>query len=398
VLIARNEAAALPRLLGSLAGFLDRGGEVLLVDTGSDDATRAVARAGGCRVEAAGERFAAALGEADAARIEVRFARGGEGPLVRPGERLFHFAAARQHAGLRARRDHVFQVDAADELVAFDVDRVDAAVRAGAARVEYWQDYAGVTLRIARLYDRRRFAWRGRVHEALYASPPGATGGPVARLPRSRLLVRHHRDPGKPRPYLAGLALEALERPGDPRWLHYLGRELHGRGHHRSALAALDAHARRRDAWTAERSESLCLAGRALEALGQPAAAVRRYRRAAALDPARREPWLRLAELYRRRADFAGSAACAERALGLRRTSPFAEAEANYTWQPHALLYWSLFWLGRRADARRHWRICRRLLPGDAQVAAHAALFVATGSRRGWSGSGGAPAAAGRGP
>src|SRR5262245_23544611 len=91
VLLARDEERSLPRLLGSLAPFQRRGGDLLLVDTGSSDDTVCLARDRGCRVVEAGERFAGALSAAEAAEIEHRFARAGEGPLVRSGERTFHF-------------------------------------------------------------------------------------------------------------------------------------------------------------------------------------------------------------------------------------------------------------------------------------------------------------------
>jgi glycosyltransferase involved in cell wall biosynthesis len=50
VVIARDEARTLPRLVRSLAPVLERGGEVLVVDTGSTDDTVRVARRHGCRV------------------------------------------------------------------------------------------------------------------------------------------------------------------------------------------------------------------------------------------------------------------------------------------------------------------------------------------------------------
>src|ERR1043165_1146831 len=98
--VARNEARSLPRLLAGLRAFQARGGEVLVVDTGSTDGTVANARAHGCRGGAAGGRVTSGLraGEVDA--INARFVSEGEGPLVsRRGGRWFHFAAARQHAG-----------------------------------------------------------------------------------------------------------------------------------------------------------------------------------------------------------------------------------------------------------------------------------------------------------
>src|SRR5262245_24909497 len=379
--LARNEAHTLPRLLASLGGVLSRGGDVLVVDTGGDDGTPNVASAAGARVVEAGARFVSPLDADQAALIERRFARDGEGPLVREGEPLFSFGPAREHAGWLAREDHVLQVDASDEILALDVDLVDAAVRSPEPpRLEYRLRSEGMSLYVARLYDRRRMRWEGRVHEALWPRESPSGPGRDARTRRctdTELLVQHHWDPGKTRRYLAGLALDVTERPEQPRWVHYLGRELHFQAWHRSAIPLLEAHAARPDAWIAERAASLCVSGLCFEALGAPAEAEARYRQAIALDAARREPLLRMAALRQAQGDFAGVVTHATAALAIPRTSAFAEADANYGHAPHVLLYWALFWLGRRTEAREHWEAARRLAPERPDVRAHARLFGA---------------------
>ncbi len=377
VVIARDEARSLARLLGSLDPFMGRGGEVLVVDTGSTDRTVDVARRHGCRVHAAGTRFDSRLTEAEAAAIDRHFARAGEGPLVRSGTRLFDFADARECAGTLAAHEHVLQLDASDEVRALDVDALDARLNAEPVdRLEYGLRLGGVTLRVARFYDRRLYRWRGRVHEGLYGrAGPGAPT--PARVPcsESELLVEHHKDEDKPRNYLAGLALDVLAHPAEPRWKHYLGRELFYHRWHRSALAVLAEHVSMTAAWPAERGQSLCFMGECLEALDEFDEAVSRYVLASEVDPTRREPLLRLAALCCRRGEFERAVAHASRALTVPRTSAFPELDANYTWLPHSILYWSLFWLGRREDARHHWDTCLRLAPGDARFAEHARLF-----------------------
>ena len=375
VVIARNEAHTLPRLLGSLAAFAARGGETLVVDTGSTDGTAALARAHDCRVEEVGSRFASALGPEQAGQIERRFAKEGEGPLVEPGQRLFHFGDAREHAGRLASNDMVLQLDASDEVLAFDLPALDRRLAApGAGALEYGLALGELSLTVTRFYDRRLHRWEGRTHEVLV--PTGAAWAPPrVRCGAHELAVRHHKDEGKPRAYLAGLALDAIAHPGGPRPLHYLGRELYYQRRYRSAIAVLEEHAAMEGAWSVERSQSLCLAGECLEALDRPAEAAARYLRAAVLDATRREPLLRLAELSCRGGDFATAVAHARAALAILRTSSYPELDTSYTWRPHALLYWSLFWLGRHEEARVHWETCRRLAPAHPQWAAHARLF-----------------------
>ena len=375
VVLARDEARALPRLLHGLEEFAERGGEVLVVDTGSADDTIGTARALGCRVETVDARFDSVLNAAQEAEIERRFAREAEGPMVAAGQRLFHFGDARQRAGLLASNRFVLQLDARDEVPALDVDAFDRWIASsGAARFEYHQHYGNVGLRIARFYDRTRYQWQGRVHEIL-SPTASADAAPLIRCEPTQLVVRHHKDEGRPRTYLAGLALQVLERPDAPRWWHYLGRELFYQCWYRSAIGVLESHAAMDNAWAAERSQSLCYIGQCLEVLGSPDEATAAYRRALALEPARREPLLRLASAHCRRGEFEPAAEYASQSLAIPRTSAYPELEANYTWMPHSLLYWSLFWSGRRDEARAHWEAYRALAPEAALTREHARLF-----------------------
>lgn len=376
VVLARNEARTLPRLVASLCPYRERGGDLLLVDTGSSDETASVARDAGCRVVEAGDRFSATLTASEAAEIERRFARAGEGPLVGAGERTFHFAQARNFAGDLARHDFVLQVDAGDEVLALDVDRLDRhLVEEAVEAFEYEQRYGNAVLQIARFCDRRRYRWEGRVHEISSRAPVGGAVGSRLRCSEAELLVRHFKDEDKPRPYLAGLALQVLEHPDAARWWHYLGRELLYRGCHRSAIEAFERHTAMGQAWQAERSQSLCFQGECHEALGETEEAGLAYRRAHEADPSRREPLLRLASFACGRGDFAAAERWARASLGLARTCSYAELAANYTWRPHSLLYWSLFWLGRREEARAHWETYLSLCPPDEVVLQHARLF-----------------------
>jgi len=382
--LTRDEARGLPRLLWSLEEFLERGGEVLVLDTGSTDDTTAIARNHGCRVELVHDRFDAQLDDVRAVEIERRFAKGEDGPLVEAGQRLFHFGDARQLAGMLADNRFVLQVDASDELPAFDIDAFDEWIDSGDFEsFEYDQLYGNIVLRIARFFDRTRYCWEGRVHELPISSAQDAAATSRRRCDRTQLVVRHHKDENKPRTYLAGLALQVMQYPERSRWWHYLGRELFYHGWHESAVAAFEQHVAMEGAWSAERSQSLCFMGESLEALGRVDEAKEVYLRACAADPTRREPLLRLAATCCRLGEFEVATRCASESLAIAHTNPYPELEANYTWIPHSILYWSLFWLGRRDQAREHWEIYRSLAPEHSKTLEHARLFPPAGAAHG---------------
>ena len=377
VVLTRDEAWSLPRLLWDLEDFIERGGEVLVLDTGSTDATVAIAQKHGCRVELVHDQFDSILTDAQAAEINRRFARGEEYCLVFAGPRLFHFGNARQHAGSLATNRFVLQLDASDEVPALDIDAFDRWIDSGGVdSFEYNQLYGNIRLRIARFYDRTRYRWEGRVHELPTSTESaGTTAASRMRCDPTQLVVRHHKDENKPRSYVAGLALQVMERPQQPRWWHYLGRELFYLHAYASAIAVLEEHAAMEKAWRPERSQSLCFLGESREALGRVSEAREAYQRAFTLDPTRREPLLRLAMTCCRSGEFELAVQYASQSLEIPDTSPYPEAEANYTWVPHSLLYWSLFWLGQKDQARAHWDIYRSLVSDHDMTWEHARLF-----------------------
>lgn len=383
-LIARNEAQTLPKLFAGLEPFRARGGEIVLVDTGSSDETTRIAQAFGCRVYEMGDAFTTFLDAAQVQAITKQFSKNDEPLPIEPGQRLFHFANARNYASACAHNDFVFHPDAADELLAFDDAWLDAEIRDNqACRFEYWRIAAvanpqadAIQFRIANFFDRQLFHWEGHAHETVCVTD-GADRNARRTIAcaREKLLVRHIKDSTKARSYLAALALDLLAYPGNLRWMHYLGRELYYHGRFRSAIALLQEHAAREDGWKTEQSESLCLIARSYEFLGEPSNAEAAYVRAMKMDNTRREPFLGLALLKQKQGELEASVEYASTALEIPHASGYMESDANYTYLPHAILYWGLYWLGEKKQARQHWECCLAFQPNNARFKEHALLF-----------------------
>jgi tetratricopeptide (TPR) repeat protein len=198
-LIVKNEERALGRALVSIRDAVD---EIVVVDTGSTDRTKEIAR-----------NFT---------------------DRVYDFEWTEDFAAARQFSFDRATGDWVFWLDADDIVV--HADRIRAALRAAERGTDcfwwkyvYGQDqYGNPTCELWRERCVRRsgaFRWEGKVHEYL----AGSSGPSAVRDPDVLVLHRPDRErrAARPRRNIEILQAEYREAGGNPppRTLFYLGNE-----------------------------------------------------------------------------------------------------------------------------------------------------------------------------
>lgn len=355
VLIARNEAKTLPSLLKSLGEFMGLGGEVVVCDTGSTDETAGIARGMGCKVEEVGTRFVTVIDAKMAKAINKRFIPHDEEPVVKAGDRLFDYAAARNYAASLARNNVCSMPDCDEVFTRLDIEKINAAIQAGASHLEYEFIFShdangkpAIQFRHSKFYDRSRMRWVGVVHEVL------AGGGCPQYLDDSTIRLEHYQNPETNRNgYLTGLALDCFQKPDNDRNSHYFGRELLWKNRPKSAIRELKRHVAM-NRWPAERAQSLIFIGDAWGVLKNPAEQVSAYSLAYSIEPGRREALLRLAEFYRFHDKPKVCAAYAAAALEIPYEPFYANHMSHYREAPHEFLYWAKGWLGDIAAARVH--------------------------------------------
>jgi glycosyltransferase involved in cell wall biosynthesis len=214
-LIVKNEENTLGRCLDSIRDHVD---EIIIVDTGSRDHTRDVAR-----------RYTSHI-------------------LDFPWRN--DFAAARQFSFDHATGDWMFWVDADDEVQ--NAAQIRAAADAAPSEINcfYWKyvaaqdQYGYPTCEFWRercVRNDRSFRWCGRVHEVLVPRSRS-----VIRRDEDVLVVHHRQTAGRnPRRNLEILQLEYARsgRRTSPRLLYHLGCEYADLGHHEPALQYLRRYA-----------------------------------------------------------------------------------------------------------------------------------------------------------
>lgn len=268
VLIARNESKTLPHLLKSLTEFKKKGGEVLLLDTGSTDNTVSVAKGLGCTVHAVGDKFLTVIDKALCEKINSHFVVEGESPVVKEGDTLFDFASARNFIASFSKTDWVWMPDCDEMFSKFDLGAIENAINDKTiSRLEYEfvfsHDAAGdpaIRFMHSKMYRKSILQWKGIIHEILTpvegSIPKGATY-----LPEDKVLLEHFQNVETNRNgYLKGLALDCYMHPESDRNSHYLGREMLWANRPKSAIRELERHIAM-DKWPAERSQSMIYIG-----------------------------------------------------------------------------------------------------------------------------------------
>lgn len=411
VLIAKDEAKTLPRLLKSLSEFLLRHGEVILLDTGSTDGTVHEAFIRGCRITEVGAKYVTTVGSEVSYKINKRFVVDDEEPVITANDKLFDYSAARNFAASLASNDMCFMPDCDEEVTKFDIDALNAAIGAGARRLEYNFVYAhdqfgaeSVKFLHSKFYDRRAFKWVGIIHEVLQPLPaPTQTeieeildsdGVKIDErviskvavseedfhrtqfLDESVIKLEHWQNPSSDRGgYLKGLALDCYQNPENDRNSHYFAREMLYKGRLKSAMKEFERHIKM-NKWHAERAQSMIYVGDILLQLGRVEEGLQSYHRAFLTDGERRESLIKLAEYCLSKDDYRRTVAYCEAALSIPYSGFYATNMDHYRQTPHWLLYRALWWLGDKKESKEHWKKALEYQPLNPKFLSDAIFYL----------------------
>lgn len=369
ICVVKGESKTLPTLAHSLKEFLERGGDWVVVDTGSADNTAEVARQLGARVFEEGPRFNYVCDEATAKAINDKFVVYGEPQIIKAGDSFFAFDQARNYAMTLAKNDFICTPDADEAWTTLDIDKLNGLIDEGYEKlmvdfvfahfpdgkpaVEFCAD--------TRLYDRRKIKWKGIIHETMQHQGDVKMG----RVGRDVAFLEHFQNKETDRTkYLAGLAWACHQEPWNDRNSHYFARELMYRGYYRSAIKEFRRHIDM-NAWAEERGQSMVFLGNCYQSIGEDELALRAWHDAFELTCNRREPLLALAHYWKGKDKKAAVAAYAAAALQIPNNGFYANRVANYTFEPHALMYWAKGWMGDIPAARQHLLKCLEYHPKD---------------------------------
>jgi glycosyltransferase involved in cell wall biosynthesis len=231
----RNEARQLGSFLEPLKEFLDRGGDLTVLDTGSTDGTPQILHDAGAHVtQVAPLSISVTVSEVMAKAINDELIDPSEPPLVMAGTVFFDFSEARNMAARLSHNDMLLVIDADEKVMRLDIDKVGEMVAAGYENME--MDYVTKSQGIhffmgCRWLDRRKFHFEGIMHELICGT------GKKGRLDPSVCSVEHRPEPNTNRgKYLEAMAYMLYVEPDRCRQTHWLARDLIGAKRYKSAI------------------------------------------------------------------------------------------------------------------------------------------------------------------
>lgn len=355
-LIAKNEALTLPRLVGSLKEFQERGGDIWVLDTGSTDDTIKVAESLGCKVAAVGDKFKINIDEDLANKINSKFVVDGEAPVVTAGESLFDFASARNYIANFPDCDMIATPDCDEIYTKFDIDKLDEVITKGSEQLEYEfvfsHDGNGnplIKFRHCKFYNRTKLKWVGIIHEVLKGSANRIYLG------ESIIKLEHYQNEKTNRTgYLKGLAVDCYNNPDNDRNSHYFAREMMYGGRTKSAIKEFLNHISM-GGWGTEAAQSMLHIGDCYKTLDDLDEMLKWYLKSIEKE-ARREPFMRIAEYYYSKNMPAQTVAFAEAALSITQLPFYSNYQPYYENIPHELLYISYWQLGNKEKSKEHYQ------------------------------------------
>jgi glycosyltransferase involved in cell wall biosynthesis len=363
VLIAKNEEDTLPRLLVSLNDFKTRGGEIILVDTGSTDNTAKLARENGCRVEEVGDKFLVTLDEKIANNINEAFVFLDQ-PIVKAGDTIFDYSSARNYAHTLASNNMVATPDCDEIYTILDIDFINQKIDEGIEQFEYPFVYSHdeegkpvIQFTHSKFYNKTKMKWTGVIHEVL--------AGDSIKLMTDRIKLEHFQNTETDRSrYLTGLAYDCYVNHHNDRNRHYFARELMYIGRYESAIEQFQIHINM-DGWPTERAQSMCFIGDCYMYLGDIEEAIAWYGVSFHNEPNRRQPLMKLAEYYYTKQLPHQAIAYALASTTVKDISYYGNYQPYLENFPHEILYWAYWQIGDKEKSKEHWKKALEFSPNN---------------------------------
>lgn len=415
-IICKNEEGSIGNLHNSLKPFIAAGGEVVIVDTGSTDKTIEVLRSLGYKQSSAqkdyinklryylvGSKFIINL-EDHLENINKTFIDSRDQQFTKntadSGIKLqvFDFCAARRYAGSLCTNKWILSIDADEVCSTLDVSAINALISSGQfTQLSFtfrYRSIDGVNINSVtsrdKLYDSSVSNWKWLVHEQVKPLTP-TTPSTIGNIPENVLSVDHYQHEAEHRSnYLLSMCVDVMKDPNDQH-VWWLGRDLHYRGYHHSAIALLKKYLiDYPQAWSAEKCMAcVCIGDACFDIISKKLCkddeisafeveGLTHYFKGVCYEKEFREPWLKLGYYYFFRNEFRLAITFINSALTIEKINQNYMNDYNFCYGPTPFirLYISLYGVGNKNHAFQTWKKAKSIFPDVTEITDHSILFA----------------------
>jgi len=369
-LIAKNEENNIIELGNNLSKYIDKGLEVVLIDTGSTDNTVNIAKFNKFNVYTPSDLslLNVNLTNFEKEFIDKHVIKENELDILKQTNidytKYFNFSVARNMI-LEANitNDMILFIDASDRIINLNYEIISKLIDAGMSRFEYYLYAGGQKLKISRFYHKKIDKWVCRVHEVLSVNTPREKN---FNLKEDLLKIEHTYKP-KVRNYIGGLMIDYINNMNNSRHIYYLGREFFFLKMYNTSINILKQYLELgvNEGWLVERSSASVIIGDCYLNLNDRKEAYKFYLNAFNIYQGWREPLIKCGRLCQKTDEFRKGIALAMASLGVDSVDGFAEDIRNYTTVPYEILYWGYFWIGKKELAKKYWKMCIEMEPDN---------------------------------
>lgn len=379
VLITRNEEHRLPLFFEKVQPFLDAGGEIVMIDSGSSDTTREIGEQHGVQVYAVGDMFRHKITAANVKKFYKFFKiPRTENMEAKVGDTIFHFSAARNYGAEKASNDFILVMDAGDLLHHLNPEELKTKLLPGMCGRSLHQLSGGNKHMVNRVYDRRLWKYHHRCHEYIGAiNKDNKQGLHYVEIPEDILSFQYVRQVAKKRPYTIPLFLDLQENPHYFRCWYYMVREFFYMKKYKLVVDAFRLGLKTQtDGWKAEMASACVMIGQSLCKLNKVKEAKQALYESFDYDPNRREAWIELAYIAQAEGNHATAVALAKASLIIPFKASLYEPMGNYREVPHIVIYRNLYALNKNdPECKKHYNLAKEFNPVHPLIKEHAPYF-----------------------
>lgn len=422
-IIAKDEAGVLKNLAESLNFFMENGGEVILLDTGSSDETLDLAASLGFKTHSHVDSFQTTISKQSTKYCETKFWDRKDGIFpVKHGRKIFDFSKARNKCASLASNDMILAMDCSDVVNVLDFGYINTFIENGYNSFYYnlevrnQEQNTHTFAKANRLYDRRIEEFRGTCHESLVVFE-NVDDYKSFMLPKTVFNVTHNRQKKARSNYIPGLIISLNEKKEDARFTYMLAVQFMTNGFNHSALKLFERHCDMQNGLQTQRAQSMIYSGMIYENFAKleqikmkekqeeqsrarvPISeseilavtkrvmknyntAVDFYFKSIQINHGSRAPFIRMAEVYLNTREPLRSITWAKAAKTVKNNTTESEDYANYTYKIDEILFRAYYILWKDAIdnkesdhkksqwfslGKKHWKLCKNV-SGEIQT------------------------------